>query len=151
MNQEKNHPILYSFKRCPYAMRARMALYLTDTSCEHREVSLNDKPSSMLEASSKGTVPVLILNSGEVIDESIDIVNWVLSKIMFLIKTLNHLKKIYTEEKIKLFDGDFKFNLDRYKYANRYEDADENEHRELCLQILRDLDRDKNESIWFFG
>ena len=125
-------------------MRARMALYLTDTSCEHREVSLNDKPSSMLEASSKGTVPVLILNSGEIIDESIDIVNWVLQQNNVFNQSLES-QEIYTEEKIKLFDGDFKFNLDRYKYASRYEDADANEHRELCLQILRDLDRDKNE------
>ena len=150
MNLEKNHLILYSFKRCPYAMRARMALYLSNTSCEHREVSLNDKPSSMLIASSKGTVPVLILNSGEIIDESIDIVNWVLQQNNFLNQSLESSQEIYTEEKIKLFDGDFKFNLDRYKYASRYENADENEHRELCLQILRDLDRDKNESIWFF-
>jgi hypothetical protein len=65
-------------------------------------------------------------------------------------QNLESSQEIYTEEKIKLFDGDFKFSLDRYKYANRYENADENEHRELCLQILRDLDRDKNESIWFF-
>ena len=69
-------PILYSFKRCPYAMRARMALYLAKIVVELREVSLKNKPSSMLEISPKGTVPVLILDNGNVIDESLEIVNW---------------------------------------------------------------------------
>ena len=71
-------PILYSFKRCPYAMRARMALKLANIECELREVKLSRKPDHMLEVSPKGTVPVLILED-EVIDESIEIINWVLS------------------------------------------------------------------------
>ena len=57
-----SRPILYSFKRCPYAMRARIAIYLTNTICEIREVSLKNKPQTMLDASSKGTVPVLVLD-----------------------------------------------------------------------------------------
>mgnify|MGYP001292183832 FL=1 len=67
-------PILYSFKRCPYAMRARMALYLSNIVCEHREVSLKNKPSSMLEVSPKGTVPVLLLENGQVFEESLEII-----------------------------------------------------------------------------
>ena len=62
-------PILYSFKRCPYAMRARMAIYLSQIVVEHREVSLKNKPKSMMEISPKGTVPVLLLENGDVIDE----------------------------------------------------------------------------------
>jgi len=72
-------PILYSFRRCPYAMRARMALHYAGIQCEMREVSLNDKPAAMLEISPKGTVPVLQLPEGRVLDESLDIMRWALS------------------------------------------------------------------------
>ena len=65
-----NYPILYSFKRCPYAMRARIAIKLANIRCELREVRLNNKPDHMIEASPKGTVPVLILED-KIIDESI--------------------------------------------------------------------------------
>ena len=82
-----------------------MALYLTDTSCEHREVSLNDKPSSMLEASSKGTVPVLILNSGEIIDESIDIVNWVLQQNNVFNQSLESSKRSTQKKKLNYLMG----------------------------------------------
>ena len=74
-----NYPILYSFKRCPYAMRARMALKLTNVKCEIREVRLNNKPKHMLEVSPKGTVPVLILND-TIIEESMDIIDWALNQ-----------------------------------------------------------------------
>ena len=71
-------PILYSFKRCPYAMRARMALKLANIKCELREIRLNNKPDHMLKVSPKGTVPVLILED-RILDESMEIVNWVIS------------------------------------------------------------------------
>lgn len=67
------HPILYSFLRCLYAMRARLALVQSGQIAELREVALSDKPQSMLDLCSKGTVPVLVLNDGTVIDESLDI------------------------------------------------------------------------------
>src|SRR5882757_10856221 len=70
--------ILYSFRRCPYAMRARLALDVSGQVCELREVVLRNKPPAMLEASPKGTVPVLVLANGEVIDESLDIMLWAL-------------------------------------------------------------------------
>ena len=73
-----NHPILYSFIRCPFAIRARMIIKLADIKCELREIRLNNKPKHMLEASPKGTVPVLILKD-KIIDESSDIVNWALN------------------------------------------------------------------------
>ena len=82
-------PILYSFKRCPYAMRARMALFLGDIKCEIREIRLKNKPDHMMKVSPKGTVPVLILKN-KVIDESMDIINWVMEQknIFKLVKIL---------------------------------------------------------------
>ena len=73
-------PVLYSFRRCPYAMRARMALHISGVEKEHREVVLRDKPAAMLEASPKGTVPVLVTDDGTVLEESLDIMRWALGK-----------------------------------------------------------------------
>ena len=143
--------ILYSFKRCPYAMRARMALCLTDIQCELREVSLKNKPSAMLDTSPKGTVPVLLLDNGNVIDESLDVINWALKQHnVFDANLLDH-QEIFTDKTIELFDGDFKFNLDRYKYSTRYHDVNEQIHRESCLQILKELDKFFVGPTWFFG
>ena len=72
-------PILYSFRRCPYAMRARMSIVRTNYICEHREVILRDRPEHMMEISPKGTVPVLLLPNGNVIEESLEIMQHVLS------------------------------------------------------------------------
>ncbi len=74
----RQHPLLYSFRRCPYAMRARMALYQAGVQCEIVEVELKAKPAAMLALSPKGSVPVLQLLSGEVLDESLDIMHWAL-------------------------------------------------------------------------
>ena len=74
------YPILYSFRRCPYAIRARMALDYAGIKVELREVLLRDKPPSMLAASAKGTVPVLILQDGRVVDESVDVMRWALQQ-----------------------------------------------------------------------
>jgi len=73
-------PVLYSFRRCPYAMRARMALAVADIKCRLREVVLRDKPPAMIEISPKATVPVLQLADGRVIDESIEIMEWALTR-----------------------------------------------------------------------
>ena len=72
-------PVLYSFRRCPYAMRARLAIIKSGISVELREVILRNKPPELLEISPKGTVPVLLLKNGVVIDESLDIMTWALS------------------------------------------------------------------------
>ena len=71
-------PSFYSFRRCPYAMRARLALLTSGIEYEHREVVLRNKPAELLAASPKGTVPVLVLPSGEVLDQSLDIMLWAL-------------------------------------------------------------------------
>ena len=134
------YPILYSFKRCPYAMRARMAIQLAGIKCELREVRLNNKPEHMLEVSPKGTVPVLVLEN-KVIDESNDIINWVLNDHKIFEVNLSNEKSNLTEDLIKLFDEKFKFHLDRYKYATRYENSDADLHRSVCLEMLIDLEK----------
>ena len=127
-------PILYSFRRCPYAMRARMALLASTTACELREVALADKPPELLETSPKGTVPVLALPGGTAIEESLDIMRWALGRSdpeQWLVGD--------DAELVARNDGPFKHHLDRYKYSTRH-DTDPAEHREAGLVILRDLD-----------
>ena len=144
------YPILYSFKRCPYAMRARMSLKLADIKCELGEVRLSDKPDHMLEVSPKGTVPVLILKD-KVIDESIEIINWVLEQNNIFDGNLSEDQEIYSEKMIKLFDEKFKYHLDRYKYSSRYKDSDEIEHRNECVKVLFELENNLSYQGWFFG
>lgn len=127
-------PILYSFRRCPYAMRARMALLTSGVSYEHREVLLRDKPAAMLAASPKGTVPVLVLADGSVIDESIDIMRWALEQ-SDPENWMAHTDAALVAD----YDGAFKHHLDRYKYWGRY-GVDPVEHRAAGLAMLVELD-----------
>ena len=143
-------PILYSFKRCPYAMRARLALKLANIQCELREVRLNNKPKHMLEVSPKGTVPILILED-KVIDESIDIINWVLDQNNIFEGNISSEQIITTEAIIDIFDNKFKYHLDRYKYSNRYENADKKFHQKKCFDILIDVEKLISNENWFFG
>ena len=145
-----NNPILYSFKRCPYAMRARMALRLADIKCELREVRLNNKPKDMLIASPKGTVPVLILKD-RVIDESIEIIDWVLQRSDLFKNNISKENDILTRDIINIFDNKFKHHLDRYKYSSRYEDNNSNKHREECMNILYKIEKIISADKWFFG
>ncbi|WP_428685794.1 glutathione S-transferase [Sphingopyxis sp.] len=127
-------PILYSFRRCPYAMRARMALIASCLAYEHREILLRDKPASMLAVSPKGTVPVLILAGGRVIDESLDIMRWALDQ--------SDPEGWLAGADLALiadYDGAFKHHLDRYKYAVRYGD-DPLVHRAAAAAMLSQLD-----------
>jgi len=144
------YPILYSFKRCPYAMRARMAIQLAGIKCELREVRLNNKPDHMLEVSPKGTVPVLVLEN-KVIDESNDIINWVLNDHKIFVVNLSDEQSNLTNNLIKLFDEKFKFHLDRYKYATRYENSDVELHRSKCLEMLVNLEKIVHDGNWIFG
>jgi glutathione S-transferase len=127
-------PILYSFRRCPYAMRARLALAVSGAALELREVKLSAKPEAMLEASPKGTVPVLVLPDGTVIDESVDIMHWALAR-----SDPEHWLEHTDPELIARCDGPFKHALDRTKYPGRH-DADPLEHREQGLAFLLELD-----------
>ena len=129
-----------------------MALCLSKTIVELREVSLRNKPQSMLEISPKGTVPVLLLDDGSVIDESIEIIEWCINNKKDMFKdTLNKDQVLFTEDAIKLFDEKFKFHLDRYKYASRYENVDATSHKDACLDILKTLDKYIYNTKWFFS
>lgn len=125
-------PVLYSFRRCPYAMRARLALLVSGTVYDHREVVLRDKPAAMLTASPKGTVPVLVLAGGAVIDQSIDIMRWGLGRCDPEDWLARGDAALVAE-----FDGAFKHHLDRYKYAGRY-DVDPLAHRAAGLAMLEE-------------
>ena len=145
-----DYPILYSFVRCPYAMRARMALKLTEIKCEIREVRLNNKPKHMIDMSPKGTVPVLVLENN-IIDESNEIIDWALSFNNVFDGNLDEDQKDLTSSLIKLFDSKFKYNLDRYKYATRYENIDAEKHKMECLKILINLEDLISKDEWFLG
>ncbi len=135
-------PVLYSFRRCPYAMRGRLALQAAAQTVEHREIALKNKPADMLRASPKGTVPVLVLADGTVLEQSLDIMRWALER---------HDPQgwlggdgPYRQDAWDLIaqnDGEFKFHLDRYKYPHRFGLANGLAHRELArrfLDILQD-------------
>ena len=146
---KNNLPILYSFRRCPYAMRARMAIHISSQKCEIREVLLRDKPPSMLEYSSKGTVPVLVLQSGEVIDESLDVIDWALN-----LNDPDNWQRSKDNEKtkelIKINDGEFKHHLDRYKYSKRYDNEDPEFHRKKCLSFIEKVSSELQNSKYIF-
>jgi len=133
-------PTLYSFLRCPYAMRARMALHVAGIACHMIEVRLKNKPPEMLALSPKGTVPVLHLPDGRVIDESLDIMHYALSQ-----HDPEHWLPTPAEQAecaalIEQNDKQFKWHLDRYKYPTRYEAVNSQEHRALGEAILSDLE-----------
>ena len=131
-------PVLYTFRRCPYAMRARLALAISGAEIRIREVVLRDKPAEMLAASPKGTVPVLVLPDGRIIDESLDIMHWALDRN----DPENWLgaDAAETAALIAQCDGPFKAALDRYKYPNRYDGVDPLAQRAAGLDILRTWD-----------
>ena len=127
-------PILYSFRRCPYAMRARMALLVSNTPVVLREIALRNKPAEMTAASPKGTVPVLCLPDGTIIEQSLDIMRWALER-----ADPEHWLAGDDSALIAQNDGPFKHHLDRYKYPNRYE-VDPLAHRAAGLELLAGLD-----------
>ncbi len=118
-------------------MRARMSIVRTNHICEHREVILRDRPEHMMQISPKGTVPVMLLSNGEVIEESLEIMQHVLSW------KLSDIESQWVDRN----DNEFKFHLDRYKYPNRYENVDSIEQRTLAKTYLDDLDKFLKEEI----
>ena len=133
-------PILYSFRRCPYAIRARLAIQTSKIFVELREIKLQNKPLDFLQFSPKGTVPVLILDSENILDESMDIICWALKtndpKNWLAKGQLNQ-----TEINIILntLEYDFKKNLDKYKYPSRYDNINKNYYRNKNLKFLNHL------------
>lgn len=133
-------PILYSFRRCPYAMRARMAIAASGQTCALREVVLRNKPPEMIAVSPKGTVPVLMLPDERVIEESLEIMQWALGNNdpQGWLAPLND-DRDDSDALIAESDGPFKDALDRYKYPTRYENTDPLEYRSQGLAFLEKL------------
>ena len=127
--------ILYSFRRCPYAMRARLGLALSEKSVQLREIILKHKPEAMIQASPKGTVPVLIEKDGHVIDESLDIMKWALEGSQLLNSATSAMHLLIKEN-----DEVFKGWLDKYKYADRYPEFSEIYYREQGELFIEKLE-----------
>ena len=147
MSETLNTPILYNFRRCPYAMRARLALLSAGRTVEVREIVLRAKPAHMLELSPKGTVPVLWLGDC-VIDESRDIMEWALAQ-----NDPEGLLNMPTEghDWIAAIEGPFKSALDRYKYATRYEGVDSTLERDKAEAILMTVDAQLHQTDWLYS
>jgi glutathione S-transferase len=144
-DKKVTEPVLYSFRRCPYAMRARLALLASGTVCEIREVKLSAKPAEMLGASPKGTVPVLVLPDGQVIDESIEIMRWALGQ--------NDPERWLERDDAALIaanDGPFKHHLDRYKYPERHQTAAK-QHQEAAKAMLDALEARLHDGTYLCG
>lgn len=143
-------PRLYSFRRCPYAMRARLALLFAELPVELREIVLKNKPSQMLAISPKGTVPVLQLPEGRVIEESREIMIWALEQNdkqglldAKLIKQANDL--------LDKNDHEFKHWLDHYKYADRYPEMSQAEYQERGEVYLQSLETLLSKNAYLLG
>ena len=135
-------PILYSFRRCPYAMRARAAIIASGIRVELREVMLRDKPAAMLAASPTGSVPVLVLPDNKVIDESWDIMLWAL-------RLHDPQGWLGTDEChvqaaggwVVENDNTFKHNLDRYKYPEKFHQQPQSAYRSACEKFIQQLEQ----------
>jgi glutathione S-transferase len=156
--EEAPLPVLYSFRRCPYAMRARWALVVSGQVCELREVLLRDKPAELLAASPKGTVPVLVDVDGAVIDQSLEIMLWALKRNdpqAWLQPSAGTLQEM--RELIAACDGDFKRDLDAYKYPGRAQPSspeqpvDPTSARERSATFLVGLEGRLRHGRWLHG
>ena len=131
------YPVLYSFRRCPYAMRARMAVMQSGVVCELREVVLRDKPESMIALSPKGTVPVLQLEDGRVLEESLDVMRWALA-------ANDPDSWLDIDDDLDAFlrrlDEEFKDSLDRYKYSVRFPEHPQSYYRDQGKKFLAMLE-----------
>lgn len=152
MNPITSTPVLYSFRRCPYAMRARLALQVSGVAYEHREVVLKSKPASMLALSPKGTVPVLWLpDEARVVDQSLEIMLWALAQNdpMHWLPQGDALAQALQD--IAFNDGPFKQHLDRYKYPQRSGLASGLANRDLGAQWLVQLDARLQQQAFLSG
>jgi glutathione S-transferase len=142
LNQINILPILYSLRNCPYAMRARLAIYKAKYPVALRDIVLSNKPQSMLDVSPKGTVPVLVLRCNQVIDESLAIMLWALQENDPEDLLHSYDKSILANmlELIEQFDGGFKTSLNAYKCAKRYQESNVVECRQLCEVYLAQLE-----------
>ncbi|WP_108651386.1 glutathione S-transferase [Dongshaea marina] len=128
-------PILYSFRRCPYAIRARLAILVSGIEVELREVVLADKPQQLLAISPKGTVPVLLTAEGTVIAESLEIMDWALKH-----NDPHQWQSHPGQTLIEHNDGEFKYDLDHYKYFDRYPEHPQSYYRTRAETFIQRLE-----------
>lgn len=134
-------PVLYSFRRCPYCMRAHMALKYAALKVELREVDLNAMPPALLKISTSNTVPILQLSDSSIIGESWDILKWALAQNdpdIWLGKNSKHL--LDAEILVENNDYSFKEDLDHYKYADRFPEHSKEHYRQACEQFIAELE-----------
>jgi glutathione S-transferase len=147
----ETYPVLYSFRRCPYAMRARMAIYRAGIKCELREVVLKDKPESLLGLSDKGTVPVLLTPDEQVIEQSSEVMFWALKQS----DPDDWLKEDESQSQylIDYNDNEFKHFLDRYKYHVGYPEHSQEYYRENAESFLALIEKhlETNKGIALLG
>ncbi len=145
--QHQSYPILYSLRNCPYAMRARIAIFKAKQTVLLRDLVLSNKPTEMLKASPKGTVPVIVLKNGEVIEESLEVMLWALNETdpEDLLHRSNEQMLTEMLTLINDFDSEFKTRLEQYKCAKRYQETNVTECREACEQYIEKLEQRLNQ------
>jgi len=146
--------ILYSFRRCPYAIRVRWAILICEIKIEIREVDLKNKPLEFISKSRTKTVPILVKTSNEVIEESLDIITWALSE-----SKNKNIKDFYipndkNEEILEIIyenDHSFKYHLDRFKYSTRFSARDEDHHFLEATKFIKKWNKQITERRWLIG
>jgi len=142
-------PVLYSFRRCPYAIRARVTLIYSGIPVELREVVLSDKPPEFIACSPKATVPVLVLGQGRVLEESLEIMHWALAQNDpdgWLAADGAEVQALIREN-----DDAFKKNLDAYKYSDRHPEKTAQEHRTEGEEFLQKLEEHLQQAPYLQG
>lgn len=147
------HHVLYSFRRCPYAMRARLALRIAGVDYELREVDLKNKPTEMLELSPKGTVPVLHLQNGVILEESLDVVDWCLDQYAEHFQSLDDDQLNEQQRLIDSLQSFFVPHLHRYKYPDRHDLEDGEDTKQPLDTYLGKLERqlEHSDTPYLFG
>ncbi|OED71339.1 glutathione S-transferase [Vibrio splendidus ZS-139] len=153
MPNESDLPILYSLRRCPYAMRGRMGIALSQQQVLLREIVTKDKPSELLASSPKGTVPVLILPDGQIVEQSLDVMNWALQQNdpQDLLRSSNSALSESVHQLIKMNDEEFIGYLEKYRASVRYRNDDVEQRRQLCEGFISVLENKLANRDYLFG
>lgn len=153
MPNESDLPILYSLRRCPYAMRGRMGIALSKQQVLLREIVTKDKPSELLASSPKGTVPVLVLPDGQIIEQSLDVMNWALQQNdpQDLLRSSNPTLSQQVHQLIKVNDDEFIGHLEKYRASIRYRNIDTEQRRQACEGFISNLETLLTDQAYFFG
>ncbi len=153
MPKESDLPILYSLRRCPYAMRGRMGIALSKQKVLLREIVTKDKPSELLASSPKGTVPVLVLPNGQIIEQSIEVMNWALkhNDPQDLLRSSNPTLSEQIQQLIRINDDDFIGHLEKYRASVRYRNIDVELRRHACEVFISQLEARLTNQPYLFG